>query len=49
MDKNLTNSSVIRQNVLNNKYAVQEIQHFVGIQGVMFVVQIFEETGGRLL
>lgn len=36
MEKNLTNSVVIRQNVLNNKYAVDEIQKAVGITGVLF-------------
>ena len=30
MDKDLTNSAVIRQNVLNNKYAVDEIQKTIG-------------------
>jgi len=36
MDKNLTNSSIIRQNIINNSYAVQEIQNAVGLQGIMF-------------
>lgn len=36
MDKQLSNSSVARQNILNNKYAVQEIQTAVGLQGVLF-------------
>lgn len=36
MEKDLTNSVVIRQNVLNNRYAVEEIQKTVGVTGVLF-------------
>ncbi|RLD60322.1 MAG: DNA-binding protein [Bacteroidetes bacterium] len=36
MVKGLTNSSLDRQNILNNKYALQEIQKAVGIQGIVF-------------
>lgn len=36
MAKSLTNSSLDRQNILNNKYALEEIQKAVGIQGVVF-------------
>ena len=36
MNKDLTNSAVVRQNVLNNAYAVQELQKAVGIRGVLF-------------
>ncbi len=36
MDKNLTNSGITRQNILNNKYALQEIQKAVGVTGVLF-------------
>ena len=36
MNKDLTNSAVVRQNVLNNTYAVEEIQKAVGIRGVLF-------------
>jgi len=36
MAKSLTNSSLDRQNILNNKYALQEIQKAVGIQGIIF-------------
>jgi len=36
MKKSLTNSSLDRQNILNNKYALEEIQKAVGIQGVVF-------------
>lgn len=36
MAKSLTNSSLERQNILNNKYALEEIQKAVGIQGVVF-------------
>ena len=36
MDKDLTNSVLVRQNVLNNIHAVEEIQKAVGIKGVLF-------------
>ena len=36
MAKDLISSSLARQNILNNKYAIQEIQTAVGIQGVLF-------------
>jgi len=36
MEKNLTNSTIGRQNILNNTFAVQEIQTAVGIEGIMF-------------
>ncbi len=36
MKKDLTNSSVVRQNILNNKIALQEVQQAVGIKGVLF-------------
>ena len=36
MAEDLINSSVARQNILNNTYAVQEIQETVGITGIMF-------------
>ena len=36
MDKDLTGSVVVRQNILNNKYAVEEVQKAVGIKGVLF-------------
>jgi hypothetical protein len=36
MSKDLTNSSIDRQNVLNNPYAVAEIQKATRIQGVVF-------------
>lgn len=36
MDKDLTNSVIVRQNVLNNSYAVEEIQRAVGVKGVLF-------------
>lgn len=39
MSKDLTNSSIMRQNVLNNNYAVEEIQKAVGISGVLFESQ----------
>jgi hypothetical protein len=36
MAKDLTESSIARQNILNNNYALQEVQQAVGIKGVMF-------------
>ena len=36
MSIDLTNSVVVRQNVLNNTYAVEEIQKAVGVRGVLF-------------
>lgn len=36
MSKNLTTSGVARQNVLNNPYALQEIQKAVGLERVLF-------------
>ncbi len=32
----LTNSDIQRQNILNNKYALQRIQEYVGIEGMLF-------------
>ncbi len=34
--KDLVNSNVARQNVLNNKYALEEIQKAIGLRGVIF-------------
>ncbi|PTQ78077.1 hypothetical protein C8R26_10458 [Nitrosomonas oligotropha] len=36
MSKDLTNSSIDRQNILNNPYAVAEIEKAAGIQGIPF-------------
>ena len=36
MTKNLTNTAVSRQNILNNSLAVAEVQKIVGIKGVLF-------------
>jgi len=36
MSKNLTNSSIDRQNILNNPYALQEIEKATQIQGIPF-------------
>jgi hypothetical protein len=36
MSKDLTNSGIARQNILNNRYALQEVQKAVGISGVLF-------------
>lgn len=33
MNANLTQSEVARQNVLNNRYAVAEIQKAIGLRG----------------
>jgi hypothetical protein len=32
----LTNSKIVRQNILNNKFAVEEIQNAVGLKGVLY-------------
>ena len=34
--KDLVNSNVARQNVLNNKYALAEMQKAIGLRGVIF-------------
>jgi hypothetical protein len=34
--KNLTTSNIERQNILNNKYALQRIREFVGLPGLLF-------------
>lgn len=36
MAKDLTSSGIARQNILNNNYALREIQNAVGLRGVMF-------------
>lgn len=36
MSNDLTNSGIARQNILNNPYALQEIQTAVGLRGVLF-------------
>jgi hypothetical protein len=36
MAKDLTTSGIARQNILNNNYALQEIQTAVGLRGVLF-------------
>ena len=36
MSKDLTNSAIDRQNILNNPYAIAEIEKAAGIQGVFF-------------
>ncbi|MCB5259785.1 MAG: DNA-binding protein [Candidatus Cloacimonetes bacterium] len=36
MAKDLTNSTVDRQNILNNQYAINEIQKAVKLQGILF-------------
>jgi hypothetical protein len=37
--KDLTNSTVSRQNILNNSYAIEEIKNAVGIDGIVFEKQ----------
>lgn len=34
--KNLTNSNVDRQNILNNRFALEKIQDYIGISGMLF-------------
>lgn len=34
--KNLTNSNIERQNILNNRFALERIQEYLGIQGIVF-------------
>ena len=34
--KDLTTSEIARQNVLNNKYAIEEVQKAIGLRGVIF-------------
>ena len=41
MGKDLTVSSLDRQNILNNPYAVEEIQRASGIKGFIFENQIW--------
>jgi len=36
MSKDLTNSSIDRQNILNNPYALQQIEKATRIQGIPF-------------
>ena len=36
MVKNLTTSNIVRQNILNNQYALSEIEKVVGLKGVIF-------------
>jgi len=36
MAKDLTNSGIERQNILNNKYALNRIQTYIGIEGMLF-------------
>ena len=36
MSKDLTNSAIDRQNILNNPYALAEIEKAAGVQGIPF-------------
>ncbi|MBT3751499.1 MAG: DNA-binding protein, partial [Bacteroidetes bacterium] len=37
--KDLTNSNVARQNILNNSYTIEEIKRAVGVEGIVFEKQ----------
>jgi len=41
MGKDLTSSAIERQNILNNNYALEEIQKAAEIKGVIFQDQIY--------
>ena len=48
MSKNLTNSAIHRQNILNNPFALQEIEKAAQIQGIAFedkTVLLKEQVG----
>lgn len=34
--KELTSSNIERQNILNNKYAIERVQEYVGLPGMLF-------------
>ncbi|MCF7920271.1 MAG: hypothetical protein K9N06_10210 [Candidatus Cloacimonetes bacterium] len=36
MAKDLTNSNIDRQNILNNRYAIANIQEYIGFSGMLF-------------
>ena len=36
MKKDLVNSDIERQNILNNKYALEKIQEYIGFNGILF-------------
>jgi hypothetical protein len=40
MSKDLTSSSIDRQNILNNNYAIEEISKAIGIRGILFEDEI---------
>ncbi len=44
MNKNLTNSDIDRQNILNNPFATEEIQKEIGLKGLMFDNKIWFST-----
>ncbi|MCD4664422.1 MAG: DNA-binding protein [Bacteroidales bacterium] len=47
MKKDLTNSRIDRQNVLNNRYAIEEIQKAAGVRGILYEGQ-FRLTRGQV-
>ncbi|MBE9467505.1 MAG: hypothetical protein IMY72_04170 [Bacteroidetes bacterium] len=34
--KDLTNSNIDRQNILNNRFAIERIQEYIGLPGMLF-------------
>lgn len=38
--KDLTTSEIARQNVLNNKYALEEVQRVIGLRGIVFEEEV---------
>jgi len=34
--KDLTNSNIYRQNILNNRFATERIQEYIGLAGMLF-------------
>ena len=52
MSQDLTNSSTQRQNILNNPFALQEIEKATHIQGIPFEgrsVVLKEEVAGKIV
>ncbi len=36
MKRDLVHSDIERQNILNNKYALEKIQEYIGFSGILF-------------
>lgn len=51
--KDLTNSNIDRQNILNNHYALTQIQEYIGLPGMIFEGELKHNgyilTKGKLL